>query len=115
MPDPRDEREPKVEPGEVVVLTAHFVCGLGLPASDFFRRFLDFYQLLPHHLPGNAIFYLSSFVSFLEGYVGLWPTIEAFARFYNLRINSIQDPELPLPKPVVQCGACIITPRQKSP
>jgi hypothetical protein len=100
-----------VEPVEVVVFTAHFVRGLGLTASDFFRRFLDFYQLQPHHLPGNVVFYLSSFVYFMEGYVSLLPTIEAFARFYNLRINSIQDLEIPLPKPVVQCGACIITPR----
>jgi hypothetical protein len=98
-----------------VVFTAHFERGLGLLASDFFRRFLDFYRLQPHHLPANAVFYLSSFVSFMEGFIGLWPTTETFTRFYNLRINSIQDPQLPLPKPVVQCGACILTPRQGSP
>jgi hypothetical protein len=111
---PGDELEPVVNPGEVVVF-AHFERDFGLPASDFFRCFLNFYKLQPHHLPGNAVFYLSSFVSFMEGYVGLWPTTETFARFYNLRINSIQDPKLPLPKPVVQCGACTITPYQKSP
>ncbi|KAK1695347.1 hypothetical protein QYE76_012044 [Lolium multiflorum] len=110
-----DELEPVLNPGKVVVFTAHFERGFGLPASDFFRRFLNFYKLQPHHLPGNVVFYLSSFVSFMEGYVGLWPTTETFARSYNLRINSIQDPKLPLLKPVVQCGACIITPRQKSP
>jgi hypothetical protein len=93
--------EPKVEPGEVVMLTAHFVRGLGLPVSDFFRRFLNFYQLQPHHLPGNAVFYLSPFRAFCEGYVYRLPTVEAFARLYNLRVNSIQDPELPLPKPIV--------------
>ncbi|KAM0907458.1 hypothetical protein ACQ4PT_016110 [Festuca glaucescens] len=112
---PGKEREPSPEPGEVVVFTAHFERGFGLPASDFFRRFLEFYELQPHHLPANAIFYLSSFVSFMEGFVGLLPTVETFARFYNLRINSIQDPQLPTPKPVVQCGACILMPRQGSP
>ncbi|KAM0903733.1 hypothetical protein ACQ4PT_018495 [Festuca glaucescens] len=112
---PGKEREPTPEPGEVVVFTAHFERGFGLPASNFFRRFLDFYELQPHHLPANAIFYLSSFVSFMEGFVGLLPTVETFAHFYNLRINSIQDPQLPTPKPVVQCGACILTPRQGSP
>jgi hypothetical protein len=112
---PGDEREPVPNPGEVVVFTAHFERGFGLPTSDFFRRFHNFYKIQPHDLPGNAIFYLSSFVSFIEGYAGLWPTTETFARFYNLQINSIQDPQLPLPKPVVECGACIITPRQKSP
>jgi hypothetical protein len=112
---PGDEREPVVEPGEVVVFTTQFVRGLGLPVSDFFWFFLDFYELEHHHLPGNAIFYLSSFVAFCEGYVSLWPSIQCFARLYNLRINSIQDPEVPLPKPIVQCGACIVCPRQKSP
>jgi hypothetical protein len=68
---PSNEREPAPNPGEVVVFTAHLWHGLGLPASDFFRRFLDFYRLQPHHLPGNAVFYLSSFVAFMEGFIGL--------------------------------------------
>jgi hypothetical protein len=63
----------------------------------------------------TPFFYLSSYVSFMEGFVGLLPTVDTFARFYNLRINSIQDKKLPNPKPIVQCGACILTPRQGSP
>jgi hypothetical protein len=109
---PEGELEPVVRPGEIVVFIAHFERGFGLPASDFFRRFLNFYKLQPHHLPANTVFYLSSFISFMEGYVGLQPTTETFARFYNLWINSVQDPKLPLPKPVVQCGACIIPPEE---
>jgi hypothetical protein len=50
----------------------------------------------------------------MAGFVGLWPTVDTFAHFYNLRINSIQDKKLPNPKPIVQCGACILTPRQGS-
>ena len=84
---PGEELEPAPEPGEVVVFAAHFERGFSLPASNFFREFLDFYELQPHHLPGNAIFYLSSYVSFMEAFVGLLPTIPTFARFYNLRIN----------------------------
>jgi hypothetical protein len=109
---PEGELEPVVRPGEIVVFIAHFERGFGLPASDFFRRFLNFYKLQPHHLPANTVFYLSSFISFMEGYVGLQPTTETFARFYNLWINSVQDPKLPLPKLVVQCGACIIPPEE---
>jgi hypothetical protein len=112
---PGKELVPSPEPGEVVVVAAHFDRGFGLPASDFFRRFLDFYELEPHHLPANAIFYLSSYVSFMEGFVGLLPTVDTFACFYNLRINSIQDKKLPNPKPIIQCGACILTLRQGSP
>ncbi|KAM0924986.1 hypothetical protein ACQ4PT_004525 [Festuca glaucescens] len=112
---PRNEVEPAPEPGEYVVFSAHFERGFGLPASNFFREFLDFYQLQPHHLPGNAIFYLSCFVSFMEAYVGLLPTKEAFARFFCLRINSVQGKNIPRPKPPVQCGSCIISARQGSP
>ncbi|KAK1681004.1 hypothetical protein QYE76_041852 [Lolium multiflorum] len=87
--------------------------GLGKPKFSI-PRFEDFFELQPHHLPGNAIFYLSCYVSFMEAYVGLLPTIEAFSRFFTLRINSIQGKSIPKPKPPVQCGACIITARQGS-
>ncbi|KAK1630478.1 hypothetical protein QYE76_004793 [Lolium multiflorum] len=112
---PGDEIEPVLNPGEFVVFLAHFERGFGLPASDFFRQFLDFYRLQPHHLPGNAVFYLSCYVSFMEAYIGIRPTRETFARFFSLRINSVQGKEIPKPKPPVQCGSCIIGSRQGSP
>ncbi|KAK1695087.1 hypothetical protein QYE76_011784 [Lolium multiflorum] len=112
---PGDEIEPVLNPGEFVVFLAHFERGFGLPASDFFRQFLNFYQLQPHHLPGNAVFYLSCYASFMEAYIGIRPTRETFARFFSLRINSIQGKEIPKPKPPVQCGSCIIGSRQGSP
>jgi hypothetical protein len=98
---PGDELEPVPEEGEYVVFAAHFELVFGFPASEFFCRFLDFYELQPHHLPDNAVFYLSSYVSFMEAFTGLLPTIDTFARFYNLRINSIQDNKLSNPKPSV--------------
>ncbi|KAK1606553.1 hypothetical protein QYE76_030226 [Lolium multiflorum] len=110
---PGDEIEPVLEPGERVVFLAHFERGFGLPVSSFFRDFLDFYKLQPHHLPGNAIFYLSCYVTFMEAYIGIRPTRETFARFFALRINSVQG--LEKPKPPVQCGSCIIGSRQASP
>ncbi|KAK1669401.1 hypothetical protein QYE76_057560 [Lolium multiflorum] len=112
---PGDEIEPVPNPGEYVVFLAHFERGFGLPASPFFRSFLDFYKLQPHHLPGNAIFYLSFYVTFMEAYIGIRPTRETFARFFALRINSVQGLDIPKPKPPVQCGSCIIGSRQASP
>ncbi|KAK1677437.1 hypothetical protein QYE76_038285 [Lolium multiflorum] len=111
---PGDEIEPVLQPGEHVVFLAHFEHSFGLPASPFFRKFLDFYELQPHHLPGNAIFYLSCFATFMEAYIGIRPTRETFARFFALRINSVQGKEIPKPKPPVQCGSCIIGSRQGS-
>ncbi|KAK1646402.1 hypothetical protein QYE76_064207 [Lolium multiflorum] len=112
---PGDEIEPVPNPGERVVFLAHFKRGFGLPVSSFFRSFLDFYKLQPHHLPGNAIFYLSCYVTFMEAYIGIRPTRETFARFFALRINSVQGLDIPKPKPPVQCGSCIIGSRQASP
>ncbi|KAK1612987.1 hypothetical protein QYE76_036660 [Lolium multiflorum] len=111
---PGDEIEPVPNPGEYVVFLAHFERGFGLPLP-FFRSFLDFYKLQPHHLPGNAIFYLSCYVTFMEAYIGIRPTRETFARFFALRINSVQGLDIPKPKPPVQCGSCIIGSRQGSP
>ncbi|KAK1641986.1 hypothetical protein QYE76_059791 [Lolium multiflorum] len=101
---PGDEIQPVLEPGEVVVFLAHFERGFGLPASDFFRQFLNFYRLQPHHLPGNAVFYLSCFVAFMEGYIGIRPARETFARFFSLRINSVQGKDIPKPKPPFNAG-----------
>ncbi|KAK1642843.1 hypothetical protein QYE76_060648 [Lolium multiflorum] len=111
---PGDEIEPEPQPGEHVVFLAHFERGFGLPASPFFREFLNFYELQPHHLPGNAIFYLSCYATFMEAYIGIRPTRETFARFFALRINSVQGKEIPKPKPPVECGSCIVGSRQWS-
>ena len=61
---PGKELEPVTQPGERVVFLMHFERGFGLPVSDFFRGFLDFFGLQPHHLPANAIVSLSAFSSF---------------------------------------------------
>ncbi|KAK1699346.1 hypothetical protein QYE76_016043 [Lolium multiflorum] len=111
---PGDEIEPDPKTGEHVVFLAHFERGFGLPASPFFREFLDFYKLQPHHLPGNAIFYLSCYATFMEAYIGIRPTRETFARFFCLRINSVQGKEIPKPKPPAECGSCIFGSRQGS-
>jgi hypothetical protein len=51
----------------------------------------------------------------MEGYIGIRPARETFARFFSLRINSVQGKDIPKPKPPVQCGSCIIGSRQGSP
>ncbi|KAK1695883.1 hypothetical protein QYE76_012580 [Lolium multiflorum] len=112
---PGDEIIPDPEPDERVVFLAHFERGFGLPPSSFFLDLLDFYKLQPHHLPGNSVFYLSCFTTFMEAYIGIRPTLETFARFFALRINSVQGKNIPAPKPPVQCGSCIISKRQGSP
>ena len=61
---------------------AHFERGFGLPVSDFMHNFLNKFRLQPHHLPANAITTLSAYVSFSEGYLGLWPSINLWSKYF---------------------------------
>ncbi|KAK1614727.1 hypothetical protein QYE76_020244 [Lolium multiflorum] len=67
---------------------AHLDRGLGLPASTFFRRFLDHFGLQPHHLPANACVLLSCYVAFMEAYAGLWPDIDFWSRLFYLKAQT---------------------------
>jgi hypothetical protein len=111
---PGDEVEPSPQVGEAVVFIAHFQHGLGLPVSPFFWAFLNKFHLQPHHLPANAFTLLSSFATFTEGYLGLWPTVELWSRFHNFWVQSVPDPGNKGPKPMVDCGAATIIPRRKT-
>ena len=107
MPKTGKDLEPVTEPGERVVFLAHFERGFGLPASDFFRSFLDFFGLQPHHLPANAFVSLSAFTC----YLGLWPTVQTWAKYFHLRKQTIPGSD---PKVMTACGSASITPRTGS-
>ncbi|KAK1680531.1 hypothetical protein QYE76_041379 [Lolium multiflorum] len=104
---PGEEVEPQPEPGERVVFGAHLDRGLGLPASRFFRRFLEFFGLQPHHLPANACVLLSCYVAFMEGYAGLWPDVDFWSRLFYLKSQMTEGR-------LRTCGAASIYPRAGS-
>ena len=60
---PGPETSPDLKEGEYVVFVEHFERGFGLPASPFFRSFLNKFGLQPHQLPANAFTTLSAFAS----------------------------------------------------
>ena len=62
--------------------------GLSLPASKFFRSFLEFYQLQPHHLTPNTVVLLSAFVTLCEGYLGVLPTLELWGEFFQSKLGT---------------------------
>ena len=112
---PGPELAPDLQPDEYVVFVAHFERGFGLPVSDFMRTFLDKFQLQPHHLPANTITTLSAFVSFSEGYLGLWPSIHLWSKYFQFRKQVILDPENPdATRVMTQCGAATVIPRRTS-
>ena len=55
---PDDEVAPEPQSGECMVFTSHFARGFGLPASHFFRTFLDYFRMWPHHLGAKAVMLL---------------------------------------------------------
>jgi hypothetical protein len=76
---------PAPESGERVVFISHFERGFALLVSDFFRDFLNHYDLQPHHLPANAVMILSAFAAFCEGFAGIDPFVQAWAKYFQLR------------------------------
>ena len=82
---PRGEQRPRPEGQERVIFLTHFERRLGLPVSTFFRAFLEFFGLQLHHLGAGAIVQLSGFVTLCEGYLGVEPTIDLWARFFSLK------------------------------
>jgi hypothetical protein len=105
---PGEETEPEPQPGERVVFGAHLDRGLGLPASTFFRQFLDNFGLQPHHLPANACVLLSCFVAFMEAYAGLWPDIDFWSRLFYLKAQTTEGR-------LRACGAASIYTRPGTP
>jgi hypothetical protein len=75
---------PAPEATEKVVFIAHFEHGFALPISDFFRDFLDYYELQPHHLPANAVMTLSAFAAFSEGYAGIEAFVQGWSKYFQL-------------------------------
>lgn len=99
---------------EHVVFAAHIAHGFGLPASAFFHRFLEFFDLQPHHLGANDILQLATFVAFGEGYIGIdlivarlggpslaaVPTGECAASSAVVLVMALRALPLPLPDPI---------------
>jgi hypothetical protein len=57
-----------------ILMFARFVeHGLALPASDFFKGMLRYYDIEYHNLNPNGIFHVSIFVHFYEAFVGIKP------------------------------------------
>ena len=73
---PEGEISPAPREGERVIFRSHCLRWLGLPASSFFRSFMEFYILRPHHLTPNMVVLLSAFVALCEGFLGVLPTLE---------------------------------------
>jgi hypothetical protein len=121
---PAGEIVPAPEVGERIVFISHYDRGFALPASDFFGDFLDNYGLQPHHLRANMVMILFTFAAFCKGFAGIEPFAEGWAKYFQLRKQSAQEPQSKddLPetaqekkdRPMTQCGVATIMSRKGS-
>jgi hypothetical protein len=85
---------------------------------------LDNYGLQPHHLLAITVMILSAFATFCEGYAGIEPFAQGWAKYFQLRKQSTQEPqskddppEMAQEKkdcPMTQCCAATIMSRKGS-
>lgn len=108
---PAGEISPSPLRGEWVIFLSHLQRGFGLPASNFFCGFLRAFGLQPHHLPPNVLVFLSSFVAFFEGYLGIWPKLHHWSHYFCFRAQTVQGLDTEA-KPLVACGAASVIPRR---
>jgi hypothetical protein len=70
---------------ELVVFASFFEHGFNLPAGDFFRGLLYYYQLELVHLVPNSITVVSTFIHFCEVYLGISPHFLLWRYFFCVK------------------------------
>jgi hypothetical protein len=79
------EQFPSEDVKEQVIFASFFECDFNLPAGDFFRGLLYYYQLeLVHPIP-NSIIVVSTFIHFCEAYLGISPHFVLWRYFFGVK------------------------------
>jgi hypothetical protein len=82
-------------PDEVPMFARFVERGLALPASDFFKGLLKYYDIEYLNLNPNGISQVSVFVHFCEALVGIKPHWILFRKFFRLKPQpSANDPRV---------------------
>jgi hypothetical protein len=72
-------------PDGIPMFTRFVERGLALPASNFFKGLLKYYNIEYLNLNPNRIFHISVFVHFCEAFVGIKPHWALFRKFFRLK------------------------------
>jgi hypothetical protein len=81
-----------LEPGDFFFFSAHTLAGLVPLRSSFFLMLLEFYGLQLQHLSPNSITLVAIFVHLCEMFVGVWPSVWLFRRFFVMKAASQRPP-----------------------
>jgi hypothetical protein len=66
----------------VVVCTAFYKRGFGVPSHQFLRSLLLFYGLELNHLTPSGILHIAAFVTLCEAYMGIEPHFNLWNHFF---------------------------------
>jgi hypothetical protein len=79
---PVEHQYPMTNEEEVLLFSTYFPAGLGLPASDFLRGVLAFYEIELTHLAANSLLQISIFVHLCEAFLGIDPHLGLWRHLY---------------------------------
>jgi hypothetical protein len=82
---PLDEQIPTPRDGEFVVFRDFFICGLRFPCDPILPAILDAFSVKIHQLSPTSFLEMSKFIWIMKTF-GCNPSVDAFARFYELVI-----------------------------
>lgn len=85
-----NEVKPTLHQDERVLLITHVRRGFSMPAHPSFHGFLNFFGAQLHHLPPNAIVYLSAYVSLCKNFIGCQPHWALFKHIFICRSQTIK-------------------------
>jgi hypothetical protein len=72
-------------PDEIPMFARFVERGLALPASDFLKGLLNYYNIEYLNLNSNGIFHVSVFVHFCEAFLGIKPHWVLFREFFCMK------------------------------
>jgi hypothetical protein len=82
---PLDEQIPTPRDGEFVVFRDFFICGLRFPCDPILPAILDAFSVKIHQLSPTSFLEVSKFIWIMKTF-SCNPSVDAFARFYELVI-----------------------------
>jgi hypothetical protein len=82
-------------PDEIMMFARFMERGLAVPANDFFKGLLRYYNIEYLNLNPNGIFHVSVFVHFFEAFVGIKTHWILFRKFFRVKPQpSTNDPRV---------------------
>jgi hypothetical protein len=79
---------------EIVMLKSHIDWGLSLLPSYFLKSMLRHYRLQLHHIAPNSFTIIAGFLVLCEGFLGIYPRIDLFRLYFNIRHNRDSNGDL---------------------